>query len=50
MKAEKGSLTQVEAALLLEVCDRTFRRYMNQYERVDWITDLLSFFSRNDMI
>lgn len=28
----KGSLTQTEAALLLGVCDRTFRRYMNRYD------------------
>lgn len=28
----KRSLTQSEAALLLGVCDRTFRRYMNRYD------------------
>lgn len=28
----KGSLTQAEAALLLGVCDRTFRRYMSRYD------------------
>lgn len=28
----KGSLTQTKAALLLGVCDRTFRRYMNRYD------------------
>lgn len=28
----RGSLTQAEAALLLGVCDRTFRRYMNRYD------------------
>jgi hypothetical protein len=27
-----GRLTQIEAALLLGVCDRTFRRYMDKYE------------------
>lgn len=29
----RGSLTQSEAALLLGVCDRTFRRYMDRYEK-----------------
>lgn len=29
---QKGSLTQVEAAQLLGVCERTFRRYINRYE------------------
>jgi len=28
----KGKLTQEEAAALLGVCDRTFRRYINRYE------------------
>lgn len=28
----KRSLTQSEAALLLGVCDRTLRRYMNRYD------------------
>ena len=28
----RGSLTQSEAALLLGVCDRTFRRYMSRYD------------------
>lgn len=28
----RGSLTQSEAALVLGVCDRTFRRYMNRYD------------------
>ena len=27
-----GCLTQTEAALLLGVCDRTFRRYSNKYD------------------
>jgi hypothetical protein len=27
-----GGLTQSEAGLLLGVCDRTFRRYMNRYD------------------
>lgn len=29
---ERGRLTQEEAALLLGVCDRTFRRYLVRYE------------------
>ena len=29
---QKGSLTQEEAASLLGVCDRTFRRYLVRYE------------------
>ena len=29
---QKGSLTQTEAAQLLGVCERTFRRYINRYE------------------
>lgn len=29
---EKGSLTQAEAAQLLGVCERTFRRYITRYE------------------
>ena len=29
---EKGRLTQEEAALLLGVCERTFRRQINRYE------------------
>lgn len=29
---KRGSLTQVEAALLLGVCDWTFRCYVNQYD------------------
>lgn len=29
---EQGRLTQEEAAQLLEVCDRFFRRYLNRYE------------------
>ena len=29
---EKGRLTQTEAAMLLGVCDRTFRRYLLRYE------------------
>ena len=28
----KNRLTQEEAARLLGVCDRTFRRYINRYE------------------
>lgn len=38
---KRGSLTQVEAALLLGVCDRTFRRYMNRYDErgLDALTD-----------
>jgi predicted DNA-binding protein (UPF0251 family) len=28
----KRNLTQSEAALLLGVCDRTFRRYMNRHD------------------
>ena len=28
----RGRLTQVEAARLLGVCDRTFRRYLERYE------------------
>jgi predicted DNA-binding protein (UPF0251 family) len=30
---ERGRLTQEEAALLLGVCDRTFRRYLVRYEQ-----------------
>ena len=29
---KSGHLTHVEAALLLGVCDRTFRRYMVKYD------------------
>ena len=29
---QKSNLTQVEAAKLLGVCERTFRRYINRYE------------------
>ena len=29
---QKSNLTQVEAANLLGVCERTFRRYINRYE------------------
>ena len=29
---KSGRLTQAEAALLLGVCDRTFRRYMGKYD------------------
>ena len=31
-KCRNGRITHAEAALLLGVCDRTFRRYMNKYE------------------
>jgi len=36
-----GRLTQAEAARLLGVCERTFRRYINQYEEegLDGLTD-----------
>ncbi len=36
-----GRLTQAEAALLLGVCERTFRRYIHQYEEegLDGLTD-----------
>ncbi len=29
---QKLRFTQLEAALLLGVCDRTFRRYINRYD------------------
>ncbi len=37
----RGRLTQSEAALLLGVCDRTFRRYINRYdeEGIDGLLD-----------
>jgi hypothetical protein len=30
-----GELTQIEAARLLEMCDRNFRRYLARYEEFD---------------
>lgn len=38
---KRRSLTQVEAALLLGVCDRTFRRFMNRYDEngIDGLLD-----------
>lgn len=40
-KVESGRLTQVEAALLLGVCNPTFRRYMDKYDegRLDALMD-----------
>ena len=32
----KGRLTQEEAARLLGVCDRTFRRYLVRFEADGW--------------
>ncbi|MBI5750247.1 MAG: helix-turn-helix domain-containing protein, partial [Nitrospinae bacterium] len=32
---KKRRLTQEEAARLLGVCDRTFRRYLHRYEQKD---------------
>ena len=29
----RGSLTAIGRALLLGICDRTFRRYMNRYDK-----------------
>jgi transposase len=37
----EGRLTQVEAARILGVCDRTFRRYLDRYraEGMDGLSD-----------
>ena len=32
----KSRLTQEEAAVILGVCDRTFRRYVERYEEAAW--------------
>jgi transposase len=39
---QKGNLTQTEAAQLLGVCERTFRRYINRYEEKGLTTHISS--------